>query len=367
MRNLKKLSVFAMLVFASATFTGCGSAVKAVVGVGSKVVSGTGTKVAATGATKAATAGAASGATAGSIANNSGRATTNIAGNAGRTSGNSSNVINKADDILDVADVASDILSNDTKGKNPTPKNSNPANTRPSASKIGALAAAGTVAATAATTSASSNLDKNWIPSENGVYLWNPSPTEGETVEWSGNYTQDGNYKFADGFGKTTWRKNGAVTQIDEGTFKHGQREGNFKHKFVRSGKTEYSYWENGKEVVYSNLAAQTFIDYHKAITQKDFNKAYSTLTYKQKERVGDFNSYISGYTTTISSTVEDLKLIERTNDTYTYEYILVARDRWQENQVKVQKFKGEVKMFIFEGNAYIDFAKSKKIDEYIE
>ena len=90
---------------------------------------------------------------------------------------------------------------------------------------------------------------KHWIQAKNnGAYLWNPSPSEGETVEWSGSYIQDGQYRLADGSGTITWyNRNGKVVQIDEGTLARGQRNGQIKHQFVSSGKVEYINYNHGR------------------------------------------------------------------------------------------------------------------------
>lgn len=90
---------------------------------------------------------------------------------------------------------------------------------------------------------------KHWIQAKNnGAYLWNPSPSEGETVEWSGSYIQDGQYRLADGSGTITWyNRNGKVVQIDEGTLERGQRNGKIKYQFVSSGKVEYINYNHGR------------------------------------------------------------------------------------------------------------------------
>ena len=95
-----------------------------------------------------------------------------------------------------------------------------------------------------------SPLGYHWIQDNNaGVYVYNPQPTDGETVFWSGGWVRDGDYKFADGRGTLTWKKYGKTTQIDEGTFVHGRHHGQFKHIFPISGRVEYSLWNNGVEV----------------------------------------------------------------------------------------------------------------------
>ena len=90
----------------------------------------------------------------------------------------------------------------------------------------------------------------HWIQdTNNGIYLWNPEPTDGESIAWSGGYIQDGPYKFADGRGTITWRRYGKTIQVDEGGFSHGRHHGQFKHQFFPSGRIEYSNWDHGTEI----------------------------------------------------------------------------------------------------------------------
>ena len=89
----------------------------------------------------------------------------------------------------------------------------------------------------------------HWIKDNNtGVYIWNPEPTEGESIVWNGGYVQDGDYRYADGAGIVTWYKNGKVIQVDEGAFIRGRHHGHFTHKFP-SGKVKKSNWDNGREI----------------------------------------------------------------------------------------------------------------------
>ena len=90
----------------------------------------------------------------------------------------------------------------------------------------------------------------HWIMAQNNyAYLWNPSPTDGETVTWSGGYIHDGGYRYAHGFGTVIWYRYGQAVQVDEGSFYYGRHDGTFKHRFLRSGRVEYSHWRRGVEV----------------------------------------------------------------------------------------------------------------------
>jgi|GEM_PF-6950909 len=98
-------------------------------------------------------------------------------------------------------------------------------------------------------TSSIVSTDEHWIQDkDSGVYLWNPMPSEGESVTWSGGYIKDGKYLFANGPGTLTWKKDGKVIQVDNGTFEHGRHYGTFVHKFP-SGRVSYSYWDHGREL----------------------------------------------------------------------------------------------------------------------
>ena len=216
------------------------------------------------------------------------------------------------------------------------------------------------------------SLGIHWIKDADGIYLWNPEPQEGERITWSGGFVQDGAYKFAEGKGVVTWyNKNGEVVQIDEGPFKHGQRNGRFTHKFLRSGKTVYTTWNNGEEVTESNSgskngAEQAFRNYHRAITNGNYREAYNTLSIAQRQRVGDFNSYVKGFSNTISSEVTDMRLVSSDEDSVTFDYTITVRDRYQ-GRVKVMTFRGQVTMAKDKGRWYVRYAKSSKTNEWYE
>lgn len=113
--------------------------------------------------------------------------------------------------------------------------------------------------------------------------------------------------------------------------------------------------------------AEQTFKNYHKAITNRNYREAYETLSYKQRERRGDIDSYVAGYKDTISSEVSDMRLVSSNEDSCTFDYTLTARDRQQGNRVKVQTFKGQVTMAQDKGRWFIRNVDSKKVNERFE
>ena len=215
-------------------------------------------------------------------------------------------------------------------------------------------------------------LGGNWIRDlDTDIYIWNPDPRGNESITWSGGYVQDGDYKYADGSGVVTWYRDGKLIQTDTGSFEHGRHHGQFKHE-LRSGNVIYSRWEHGKEIDEKNVnfeaAKQTFLDYHNSITAGDFRAAYNMLTDNQKQRMGsDLKSYASGYATTISSTVTNVKLISGDGNSYTLGYRLQARDTYRGNKVLVQEFEGQVTLVNSGGRWGIDNTQSKKISERVE
>lgn len=353
--------------------------------------------------------------------------------------------------------------------------------------------------------------DVHWIKdNQTSAYLWNPEPGENETITWSGNYIQDGDYRFAEGSGTLTWYKDGEVIQVDEGTFKHGRHNGQFKHTFP-SGKVVYSNWNNGTEInpdesvpstsiansnpkteqekieknsqeeyifcgtqpllkakfyliantiqydeatdylqynsdedviisaeakakiVYekgnpeyvkyvfskrnngrvvmeayredtgyaSNIieedpnsvtwkmwqilkneyikklnlnekeAQQVFINYHKAITEKNYDDAYDMLTRRQQTYIIGGEAYSQIYENTISSTVDNISKVKSEDNTITFNYDIITRDYIEDNRIKVQKFSGQVTMINDNGKWLISNYdvrnKTTKVDEWIE
>ncbi len=115
------------------------------------------------------------------------------------------------------------------------------------------------------------------------------------------------------------------------------------------------------------NSAEQTFRNYHKAITDGNYREAYEILSFKQRERMGNFDSYVAGFSNTISSEVSDLRLVSSDGDVCTFDYTLTARDRAQGNRIKVATFKGQVTMAKDKGKWYVRHAKSEKVNERYE
>lgn len=268
----------------------------------------------------------------------------------------------------EVVERAFDVASNTPVNNRPSASANNRSGARSSA-KIAAVAATGSIV-----TNELLSTDRHWIRDLNqGAYLWNPEPQDGESVRWSGGVVREGENLYAQGPGTLTWYKDGQVIQTDEGSFERGKHHGQFKHTF-KSGNVDYSNWDHGVEIAVQNsggddlsVAKQTFLNYHRAITNGNYREAYDILSNSQKQRVGDFNSYVGGFVNTISSEVSDIRLISSNEDSYTFDYTLTARDRYRGNGVKVMTFKGQVTMAKDKGRWYVRYAKSDKVNERYE
>lgn len=108
----------------------------------------------------------------------------------------------------------------------------------------------------------------------------------------------------------------------------------------LKSGNVDYSNWNHGEEIPLRSVAnsaedeaRQAFVEYHRAITNKDYGSAYATLTVEQKNRIGDFSSYSTGYTDTLSSEVSNLFPVNVSDDSVTFNYELTARNKMQGNK----------------------------------
>ena len=84
-------------------------------------------------------------------------------------------------------------------------------------------------------------------PTEDSVLIWNPSYSEGETVEWFGGKKYNsllGSF-VAQGEGRAIWYLNGVFEQSDEGNHFMGRRHGRIIQSFA-DGRTTVTYWNYG-------------------------------------------------------------------------------------------------------------------------
>ena len=91
--------------------------------------------------------------------------------------------------------------------------------------------------------------DDNWIQDEETeVYIWNPEPVDGESIQWIGDYVRDDGSRYAQGYGRVIWFLNGRSVQNDLGCYNHGKPNGKLKH-ILPDNRVFYTEWDNGKRI----------------------------------------------------------------------------------------------------------------------
>lgn len=113
--------------------------------------------------------------------------------------------------------------------------------------------------------------------------------------------------------------------------------------------------------------AKQTLKSYYQYITEKNFQKAYSVLSLEMQNIMGTSETFSRGYDTTISSTAQNIFVISNNGNEFILEYDLIARDRIENNRVKVQNFKGTATLTFIEEKWCIDNMTVRKLGEYVE
>lgn len=115
---------------------------------------------------------------------------------------------------------------------------------------------------------------------------------------------------------------------------------------------------KNPGKTVQQRAAVQTLLDFHDNITKKNFGKAYDCLSW-------DFQSYMSydgwvpGFSTTVSSEVDDIKIVSESGNKIVLTYILKAVDNINGRQ-ETTYFNGTVSVISENGNWKIDEIKNK-------
>ena len=106
---------------------------------------------------------------------------------------------------------------------------------------------------------------------------------------------------------------------------------------------------------------------YHTAITNHQYQAAYSMLTSDMQNTMGTFENYSAGYRTTLSSTATDVKVLSAAGNTVQLEFGLRARDRAAGGRVLVQLFSGTATVVNDNGKWLIDSMQVKKQGEHYE
>ncbi len=73
--------------------------------------------------------------------------------------------------------------------------------------------------------------------------------------------------------------------------------------------------------------AVKTLKDFHESITQRNLSQAFNCLDSDMQHHMGGFDSWASGFATTVSSTPLDIKIIDEMSDRVVLNYMLEAVD----------------------------------------
>ena len=102
--------------------------------------------------------------------------------------------------------------------------------------------------------------------------------------------------------------------------------------------------------------AIQTFMSFHRNITNRNYSAAYDCLSYDFKSHMA-YDGWAQGFRTTISSEAQDIKIYSESSNFIVLTYILKATDNFNGREI-VQYFNGTVNL-IFENGSW-------KIDEIV-
>ncbi len=107
--------------------------------------------------------------------------------------------------------------------------------------------------------------------------------------------------------------------------------------------------------------AGATLRAFHKAITVKQYRTAFNCLGPGMQNYVGGYDKFITGYSTTISSTLTEMRTVSEDNASAVIEYTLEAKDQLKSG-ISTQYFKGKVNLQIINGEWKIVEVTAKKV-----
>lgn len=124
---------------------------------------------------------------------------------------------------------------------------------------------------------------------------------------------------------------------------------------------------EESPEESIDTPAQSALKNYYKFITEKKFHEAYNSLTWEMQNQLGTYESFSNDYDDTISSTANNVRIISSGNTEVVLHYELIARDKFNQNRVKVQIFSGVATLKVEDNVWRIDNMRVKKDGEYVE
>ena len=111
-----------------------------------------------------------------------------------------------------------------------------------------------------------------------------------------------------------------------------------------------------------SASATDALVNFHKAITNKQYREAYNLLGPDMQNYVGGYDKFVRGYGTTESSKITEINIISTSDSSAKLAYMLEARDKFKAGTL-VQHFSGTAKL-INNGGWKISEVTAKKVGE---
>ena len=137
------------------------------------------------------------------------------------------------------------------------------------------------------------------------------------------------------------------------------------KGSFALQDKTGNYAGNKGDTVAESKSNAQsaeaTLKAFHNAITAKEYRTAFNCLGPGMQSYVGGYDKFVTGYSTTISSTLTEMRTVSSDNANAVIEYTLEAKDQLKAG-VSIQYFKGKANLQIINGEWKIVEVTAKKV-----
>ena len=113
--------------------------------------------------------------------------------------------------------------------------------------------------------------------------------------------------------------------------------------------------------------AERAFLNFHKAVTNKNFRDAYGLLSREHHQGADAYKDFAKSYATTISSVVDGVKVVSAEPGQVALSYRLIANDRAEDGRTKIQSFDGTAVMVLEEGRWRIRRSDLKKTGERME
>ncbi len=107
--------------------------------------------------------------------------------------------------------------------------------------------------------------------------------------------------------------------------------------------------------------AANAFISFHGAITNRKLADAYNILSPQYQKFMRSYDNFARGYTTTLRSDIVDLNTVSEGPNSATYTYKLKAVDR-EGNGTKTQYFAGKATLIRINGLWRLDSTEAKRL-----